>query len=144
MQNYWSIESLTFDYQVPWPLTLIISWRSITKYQLIFRHLIFCKYVERHLANTWMLHQQTKELNLDQYYLPSYNLRHWMHHFCKNYVYYLVVEVLEPNYYKFTQELKKVKTIEEILDLHNNFLDECLKECLLTDQNLLRISIKLF
>jgi len=67
-----------------------------------------------------------------------------MHHFCKNYVYYLVVEVLEPNYYKFTQELKKVKTIEEILDLHNNFLDECLKECLLTDQNLLRISIKLF
>lgn len=60
-----------------------------------------------------------------------------MHHFCKNYVYYLVVEVIEPNYYKFTQELKKVKTIEEILDLHNNFLDECLKECLLTDQNLL-------
>ena len=104
---------------------------------MIFRHLIFCKYVERHLANTWMLHQQTKELNLDQFYLLSYNLRHRMHHFCKNYVYYLVVEVIEPNYYKFTQELKKVKTIEEILDLHNNFLDECLKECLLTDQNLL-------
>jgi hypothetical protein len=55
----------------------------------------------------------------------------------------MVVEVLEPNFHKFKESLKKVKTIDDILLTHNNFLDECLKECLLTDQNLFRILTKL-
>ena len=29
--------------------------------------------------------------------------------------------------------------MDEVMTLHSNFLDECLKECLLTDQNLFRI-----
>jgi len=144
IQNYKCVDSFTLDYKVQWPLTLIISRRAITKYQLIFRHLFFCKYVERHLANTWLLHQSTKELNLDGCFLNSYNIRHRMHHFCKNYVYYIVVEVLDPNFHKFKENLTKVKTVDEILELHNTFLDECLKECLLTDQNLLKILIKIF
>jgi len=69
MGNYKSIESISFDYTVNYPLSLVICRWSITKYQLIFRHLIFCKYVERHLANTWLLHQSTKELKLDKYYM---------------------------------------------------------------------------
>ena len=144
VQNYKCVDSFTLDYKVKWPLTLIISRRAITKYQLIFRHLFFCKYVERHLGNTWLLHQSTKELDLDGCFRNSFNLRHRMHHFCKNYVYYIVVEVLDPNYHKFKQNLDKVKTVDEILELHNTFLDECLKECLLTDQNLLKILIKIF
>jgi len=44
-----------------------------------------------------------------------------MSQFCKNYIYYMVVEVLEPNFHKFRESLKKVKTIDEILTLHNNF-----------------------
>lgn len=32
--------------------------------------------------------------------MQSYNLRHRMQHFVKNYVYYIVVEVIEPNFYK--------------------------------------------
>lgn len=63
----------------------------------------------------------------------TYLLRHRMSQFCKNYIYYMVVEVLEPNFHRFKESLKKVKTIDEVLLLHNNFQDECLKECLLTD-----------
>lgn len=33
-------EAFTLDYKVSWPLTLVISKRSINKYQLIFRHLL--------------------------------------------------------------------------------------------------------
>lgn len=55
----------------------------------------------------------------------------------------MVVEVLEPNFHKFKMLLDKAKTLDEILKLHNDFLDECLKECLLTDQNLFRILTKL-
>ena len=48
------LESFTLDYRVRWPLTLILSFKSITKYQLIFRHLLYCKYVERNLENLWL------------------------------------------------------------------------------------------
>ena len=43
-------------------------------------------------------------------------------------------EVLEPNFHTLLQDLKKVKTIDEIIDCHHLFLDKCLKECLLTHQ----------
>ena len=46
------------------------------------------------------------------------------------------VEVLEPNFNKFKDDLVKVNTIDEIIDLHNAFLDKCLNECLLTNQKI--------
>ena len=55
------LEAFTLDYKVKWPLTLIISRKTITKYQLIFRHLLYCKYVERNLDAVWLNHQSTKE-----------------------------------------------------------------------------------
>ena len=54
-------------------------------------------------------------------------------------MYYMQIEVLEPNYHKFKQQLRTVKTIDDIMMHHANFLDECLKQCLLTDQHLFRI-----
>jgi len=92
--------------------------------------------VERQLENSWMLHQSIKELNVQRHFIASYILRNRMLHFIKNFVYYMTVEVLEPNFHKFKQNLTKIKTIDDVLVLHNNFLDECLKECLLTDQDL--------
>jgi gamma-tubulin complex component 2 len=55
----------------------------------------------------------------------------------------MAFEVLEPKFHKFRENLKKVKTVDEVLVMHNDFLDECLKECLLTDANLFRIVTKL-
>lgn len=43
--------------QVPWPLSLVVSRRALTKYQLIFRHLFHFKHVERQLCMTWQAHQ---------------------------------------------------------------------------------------
>jgi gamma-tubulin complex component 2 len=48
-------------------------------------------------------------------------------------MYYMQIEVLEPNMHKFKLALKQVKTVDEIITLHSGFLDDCLKECLLTD-----------
>lgn len=59
------LESFTLDYKVKWPLTLILSRKAITKYQLIFRHLFSCKYVERLLDGVWLTLQQTKEFNVN-------------------------------------------------------------------------------
>jgi gamma-tubulin complex component 2 len=57
-------EALTLDYHVPWPLSLVISRKAINKYQLIFRHLLYQKYVEASLDKAWSMHQSTKECNI--------------------------------------------------------------------------------
>ena len=57
-------EAFTLDYKVRWPLTLIISKKAINKYQLIFRHLLQCKYAEKHLEQVWFQHQATKECDV--------------------------------------------------------------------------------
>ena len=69
-----------------------------------------------------------------------------MLHFCKNYIYYMTIEVLEPNFLKLKERLtnsSNVQTIDDVMQAHDLFLDECLKECLLTDQNLFRILTRL-
>ena len=68
----------------------------------------------------------------------TYALRHRMYQFIKNYMYYMQIEVLEPNLLKLKAQLRTVKTIDDVMVHHSNFLDECLKQCLLTDQNLFK------
>jgi hypothetical protein len=37
------VDTFTLDFRVRWPLSLVLSRQALTKYQLIFRHLFFCK-----------------------------------------------------------------------------------------------------
>ena len=129
-------ESLTLSYKVQWPLSLVISKKAINKYQLIFRHLLFQKYVETSLERAWGIHQSTKECNIQKHFSQTNRTRHKMLQYCKNYLYYMLYEVLEPNYTKFIQSFSQVKTIDDIISLHNDFLDKCLSECLLTNQKI--------
>ena len=82
-------EAFTLDYKVRWPLTLIISKKAINKYQLIFRHLLQCKYAEKSLEGVWLSHQNTKECDVQSHLQQTYGLRHRMLQFCKNYMYYM-------------------------------------------------------
>lgn len=49
------LDVFTFSYMVRWPLSLVVSKKVLIKYQLIFRQLSLCKYVELRLANEWVL-----------------------------------------------------------------------------------------
>ena len=51
------LESFGLEYSVKWPLSLVISYRSLYKYQLLFRHLFYCKHVERQLCASWRSHR---------------------------------------------------------------------------------------
>lgn len=52
-------------------------------------------------------------------------------------------EVLEPNWRKLEEKLEggKVETVDQLLRDHVDFLDTCLKECMLTSAKLLRASV---
>lgn len=60
MPHLLGYECLSLDYQVKWPLSLILSRRCLTRYQLIFRHLFSCKYVERELTIAWKDNKNTQ------------------------------------------------------------------------------------
>ncbi|CAH0514785.1 unnamed protein product [Peronospora belbahrii] len=141
--GYKVIDALTLDYNVKWPLSLVISCGALTKYQMIFRHIFFCKHVERQLCDAWLNHQATKELSLRSALGPSFCLRQRMLHFQQNFVYYMMFEVISPRWHDFQQQLATVGTVDDILEFQGEFLDICLKECLLTDPDLLRVLTRL-
>ncbi|GAB9466560.1 hypothetical protein Gpo141_00003931 [Globisporangium polare] len=141
--GYKVIDAFTLDYKVKWPLALVVSCGALTKYQMIFRHLFFCKHVERRLCDAWLNHQTTKELSLRSDLGPSFCLRQRMLHFQQNFVYYMMFEVISPRWHAFQKQLTTVETVDDILHYHGEFLDMCLKECLLTDPDLLRVLTKL-
>lgn len=53
-------QALQLEYHAAWPLSLVISRRAVTKYQLIFRHLFLTKFIERRLHTAWADQQATK------------------------------------------------------------------------------------
>lgn len=147
------MEAFMLDFQsVPFPVSLILSRHSITNYQLMFRHLFFAKHVERRLVGTWLDHQIVKEYQSLRADLGrTYFLRQRMLHFMQNFVYYMMFEVIEPNWLrmknklieKSSEENSAPTTVDNVLKIHNDFVVKTLKECLLTNRDLIRTLTKL-
>ncbi|CAG5121559.1 unnamed protein product, partial [Candidula unifasciata] len=139
------LESFSFDYVVRWPVSLVVSRKVLTRYQILFRHLFYCKHVERQLCSVWMGNKQTKlyALSSSRWYSPAFALRQRMLNFVQNFEYYMMFEVIEPNWHVFMQNMSKVSNVDDVLAFHWDFLDSCLKDCMLTSTELLRIVHKL-
>ncbi|CAJ0828336.1 12483_t:CDS:10 [Entrophospora sp. SA101] len=125
------IEALTFDYIVPFPLSLVISRKSLTKYQLLFRHLFYLKHAEQLLYNTWKEHTKSYywkhgsgHPSIEGWKGQLYALRQKMIVFVQQFIYYVTSEA---------------STVDQVLKYHSDFLDTCLKECMLTNAKLLRV-----
>ena len=158
------VEAFMLDFTtMPFPLSLILSRSTVRNYQLMFRHLFFAKHVERRLVGTWLDHQAIKEYtSLRQDLGKTYCLRQRMLHFMQNFVYYMMFEVIEPNFLemeslilgratkgdemfrRLTQkDSVNSQTVDDILRTHNDFVQKTLKECLLTNRDLIRTLTKL-
>jgi gamma-tubulin complex component 2 len=144
------LDAFMFDFRsIPFPISLILSEKAMDSYQLLFRHLFFAKYVERRLVGIWQDHQDMKELqSLRKALGPTFLLRQRMVHFVQNLIYYLMHEVLEPQWIEmeafiFNDDGKKDETIDDIVNVHLRFLNQALEACLLTNRNLVRSLTKL-
>ncbi|KAH9698238.1 gamma-tubulin complex component 2 [Citrus sinensis] len=109
------LETFSLSYKVQWPLSIVISRKALTKYQMVFRLLFHCKHVERQLCGAWQVHQILSVL------LQT----HWF-------------QVLEPNWHVMHNRLQTAKSIDEVIQHHDFFLDKCLRECLLHLPDLLK------
>ncbi|XP_077407182.1 gamma-tubulin complex component 2 isoform X2 [Vanacampus margaritifer] len=139
------LEAFSFDYVVKWPLSLIINRKALTRYQMLFRHMFYCKHVERLLCNVWITNKHAKHhwSHSAKWFAAAFALRQRMLNFVQNIQYYMMFEVMEPTWHLMESNLKTASNIDDVLWHHTSFLDNCMKDCMLTNPELLRIFSKL-
>ncbi|KAG5350540.1 hypothetical protein C0989_010519 [Termitomyces sp. Mn162] len=142
-------DALALDYAVKFPLSLVISRKTILRYQLLFRFLLHLKYVEQSLASMWIEQKTTpwrkllpEHPDFERWRLRVCLLRSRMLSFVQQILAFTTFEVLEPNWRALEVKLEKVTTVDQLLRDHVDFLDTCLKECMLTSSKLLKVSGK--
>jgi gamma-tubulin complex component 2 len=135
---------------IPFPTSLVLSRNSLSKYQFLFRHLFYAKHVERSLVSVWQNHQAMKELQSIRGLIgPTFLLRQRMLHFVQNLIYYMMFEIIEPNWEQMESAIfdsarnNKEYTVDDVLQVHGEFLQRTLEACLLTNRDLVSSSTKL-
>jgi gamma-tubulin complex component 2 len=152
-------DALTFDYAVPFPLSLVVSRVTLTRYQLLFRYILSLRHLEQLLVSSWVDHSKvtswrhkSSDRRIEDWKRRAWCLRSRMLCFVQQLLYFCTNEVIEPNWTAFMTRLSeaeapesvaeggKVKrTVDELMQDHVDFLATCLKECMLTNSKLLRV-----
>ncbi|KAH8298088.1 hypothetical protein KR018_006523, partial [Drosophila ironensis] len=151
-EDYWQaqdrldlsgLECFAFTYEVKWPISLVLNHIAISKYQMLFRQLFYCKHVERQLCKIWKENSIAKKFSAQaaELYRSAFTLRQRMLNAIQNLEYYMMIEIIEPNWHIFIEKMKKVENVDNVLSLHQDFLDSCLKNCMLTESSHLNRSI---
>ena len=153
-------EALSLDYAVPFPLSLVVSRVTLTRYQLLYRYILSLRHLETLLVGSWTehskvstWHRKSSDRRIEFWKRRAWCLRSRMLCFVQQLLYFCTNEVIEPNWMAFMSRLKsaesgedaveggKVKrTVDELMQDHVDFLATCLKECMLTNSKLLRVS----
>ncbi|BGP42846.1 gamma tubulin complex Spc97/GCP2 subunit Alp4 [Rhodotorula kratochvilovae] len=138
----WDVFNL--DYSLSFPLSLVLSRRSITFYQMIFRHLLRLRHLERVFQDTWTEHLKTPAWRrrspypeLQAWKGRVFALRARMYDFIQQMFDFAVSEVLEVRWAELRAKLEKCETVDQLLRDHDDFLNTCTNECLLTNEKLL-------
>jgi gamma-tubulin complex component 2 len=167
--NITGYQALVFDYAMPFPLSLVVSRVTLTRYQLLFRYLLSLKHLETDLAKCWgeqgknaAWKHRSKNPRIEQWKRRAWTLRARMLVFVQQLTYYCTSEVIEPNWVSLMSRISEEKkaegkgkgktmeddsggphvkrTVDELMQDHVDFLATCLKECMLTNSKLLRVS----
>ncbi|KAF2398235.1 hypothetical protein EJ06DRAFT_480878, partial [Trichodelitschia bisporula] len=153
-------DALVLDYAVPFPLSLVVSRVTLTRYQLLFRYLLSLRHLETLLVGAWTDHSKvvgwrhrSGNPRLEQAKRKAWTLRARMLIFVQQLIYYCTAEVIEPNWQGLMGRLSTggneeegsgvKRTVDELMQDHVDFLATCLKECMLTNSKLLRINSRI-
>ena len=148
------IELFEIDFpRVPFPISLFLSRTLMKEYKLLFRHLFYAKHVERRLVRVWSDHQALKKLDAVRGLLgPTFMLRQRMLHFVQSLINYMTFEVIESNWLEMSASInisqytplnQKEQTVDDLLNMHTEFLQKTINACLLRNPIILQSLIKL-
>ena len=139
-------DAVAFDFSVKFPLSLVISRKTITRYQLIFRFLLHLHHLESGLSTMWLDHKAPHwrhdcgNEDMQKWKSRIFSMRSRMLVFVRQILAFATGEVLESNWRILEGKIEKVTTVDQLLRDHVDFLDTCLKQCMLTTSKLLSVS----
>lgn len=163
--NMTGFEALEFKLSVPFPLSLVISSKTVLRYQILFRYLLSMRHLEGLLVSSWEDHHKAlswthngKDPKLEMWKRRAWTLRSRMLVFVQQFMYYCTAEVIEPNWRNLMARVsgdddgskdggsvtpregaRVTRTVDKLMEDHVDFLDTCLKECMLMNSRLLRV-----
>ncbi|XP_027335967.1 gamma-tubulin complex component 2 isoform X2 [Abrus precatorius] len=109
-----SLETFSLSYKVHWPLSIVLSRKALTKYQLIFQFLFHCKHVDRQLCGAWQIHQGVRALNTRGTAISRSSLLcRSMLKYINSLLHYLTFEVIEHNWHLMYNRLQSANSIDE-------------------------------
>jgi len=136
----YGVDAFSLTIVPEFPTALIINSKAILKYQLIFRHMFNCKYVERLLASAWLLQTKRKAFGgVTPFDLQLATLGSNMLELVRHVLFYMGLEVVEPRWKEMETKLLAASTVDQVLVVHSNFLDTCLKECMLSEASTISV-----
>jgi len=163
-------DALELDYSVPFPLSLVISRKTVLRYQLLFRYTLALRHLESLLVDSWSEHTKVRSWThkssnprIEIWKRRAWTLRARMLVFVQQMLFFATAEVMEPNWQKLMAKVdesqslendllstlntgkpvKTKRTVDELMQDHLDMLDSCMKDLGLTQGKLLKIHAKL-
>ncbi|KAG8991083.1 hypothetical protein FRB94_012869 [Tulasnella sp. JGI-2019a] len=155
-----AMDALTLDYKVKFPLSLIISRKAVLHYQLLFRFLLHLKQAEQSLTDMWSEHKsapwsgpRSSHPDLERWKLRVIVLRSRMLSYVQQVLAFATGDILEPSWKDLERKLEKFLdgdgksgkghgkggTVDQLLRDHWDFLNTCMKGCMLTSTRFLKL-----
>lgn len=134
------LECFAFKYSVQWPISIVLNQWVLSQYQMLFRLLFYCKHVDRQLCKVWIQNieiSKNKTVEKDRW-RTAFALRQRMLNAIQHLEYYMMIEVIEPNWHNFLEKMEGVHNIDEIIMIHQDFLHSCMQNCMLHYPRLLQ------
>lgn len=141
------------DFHISFPLSLVISRGSITRYQFLMRNLVELKSIEKALGTLGMRGQRrslqfakdstARDSQILAWEQGVKKLRFTMLCFVTQYLQYCCLDVIEERWREFLSNMDQVSTVDGLMKIHIAYLDACMKDLLLTNAQLLLIRFKI-
>lgn len=112
-------DALELDYTVPFPLSLVISRKTVLRYQLLFRYTLALRHLETMLVECWSEHTKTHSWihkssapRIEIWKRRAWTLRARMLVFVQQMLFFATAEVIEPNWQKLMAKVDEAQASE--------------------------------
>jgi gamma-tubulin complex component 2 len=127
------VRYFSLDYRVQWPMSLLVTRTNLIKYQTLFRYFFHSRVAEQALCSLFNILKQYKKNRHSKALAQVFLLTQRMLSFVKNRLYNFSYEVIEKNWQVMLTRLRAAQHFGEMLQLHSECLDECLRDSLLLE-----------
>lgn len=134
-----ALSMLTLDYQVSWPLNLVLNLDTITEYSYIFKYLVKIRRIGWVLESSFQyLKEAHKELGTDLLVAPQYRriqeIRHKLSQFMHALLNHITRAGLQVSWKALKDDLNSTVTMEDLYRKHVKYIKRIKFLCMLTKQ----------